>query len=63
MHGIRIYDETDKSKWTENTTGYHLHADTGTIDEVIERQSASRQGLSREDIGLSPMWPPRLRIP
>jgi hypothetical protein len=63
LHGIRIYDESDKSKWTENTTGYHLHADTGTVDEVIERQRASREGLSREDIGLSPTWPPRLRIP
>jgi len=61
LHGIRVYDETDKSKWTENTTGFHLHVDTGTLDEVIERTEARKEGLSREDIGLSPSWPLRVR--
>jgi hypothetical protein len=60
-HGIRIYDETDKSKWTENTTGFHLHVDTGTREEVIERTEAKQNGWTREDLGLGRSWPLRER--
>ena len=59
--GLRIYDETDTSNWTSNTTGFHLHIDTGTHEEVVERHDASDNGLTREDLGIGSHWPLRSR--
>lgn len=55
--GLRIYDETDKKNWTPDTTGFHLHVDTATTAEIIERKAASKAGLSRADLGLGTSWP------
>lgn len=60
-YGVRIYDETDKRNWTSNTTGYHLHLDTGTQGEVVERKRANQRGQTRENLGIGPGWPLRLR--
>ncbi|MGO6859799.1 hypothetical protein ACCS99_20020 [Rhizobium ruizarguesonis] len=60
-YGLRIYDETDSRNWTANTTGFHLHVDTGTQEEVVERTRAGRNGLTREDLGLGASWPLRER--
>src|ERR1700722_4263920 len=55
--GVRCYDETDRRNWTPETTGYHLHFDTGTAAEVIERQRVSRSGGTRSDLGMGSSRP------
>jgi hypothetical protein len=59
--GVRCYDETDRRNWTQETTGYHLHFDTGTNREVIDRQRVGRSGGTRSDLGIGESWP--LRVP
>jgi hypothetical protein len=57
--GVRCYDETVKENWTEHTTGYHLHFDTATRSEVIQRMQIKRFGGTRLDLGIGDGWPPR----
>lgn len=60
-YGVRCYDETDKSNWTEKTTGYHLHFDTATRGEVIERTEWKSEGGTRIELGIGDGWPLRRR--
>jgi hypothetical protein len=58
--GVRCYDETDRSKWTDKTTGYHLHFDTATSSEVISRTRVKNSGGTRADLGIGDSWPARV---
>jgi hypothetical protein len=57
--GVRCYDETIRSNWTEHTTGYHLHFDTATQEEVNQRWQLGRHGGTRIDLGIGDGWPAR----